>query len=236
MPAAIANAVYTERYESRITAQTKNSLNFKLSLIFKMKNDIQGEKKAIKPDLPILTFTSAEAFTSWLAVNHKLSQGIWIRIFKINSAVPTITYAEALNAALCYGWIDGQKNAYDAGSWLQKFTPRRSKSLWSQRNREHVERLTEAGMMQPEGIAEVEAAKADGRWKQAYESPAKMVVPQDFLDQLSRDKEAEAFFKTLNKTNMYAIVWRLQTAKKQETRNKRMKAILEMLRKGEKFH
>jgi uncharacterized protein YdeI (YjbR/CyaY-like superfamily) len=201
-----------------------------------MKNKIQGEDKAVKPDLPILTFTSAEEFASWLAKHHKVSLGIWIRLFKIKSGVPAITYAEALDVALCYGWIDGQKKAYDTESWLQKFTPRGRKSIWSKRNRENVERLDKLGMMEAAGIEEVEAAKADGRWEHAYESSSKMIVPKDFLNELAKDKKAEAFFKTLNKTNIYSIVWRLQTAKKPETRNKRMKVILEMLKKGEKFH
>lgn len=201
-----------------------------------MKNEIQGKNNKIKPDLPILTFSSPDDFTSWLAEHHKASPGIWMRLFKIKSGVPTITYAEALDVALCYGWIDGQKKSYDTESWLQKFTPRRRKSIWSQRNREHVERLQKSGLMQPAGIQEVEAAKADGRWEQAYESAGNMTVPADFLKELAKDKKAEAFFKTLNKTNLYSIVWRLQTAKKPETRNKRMKAILEMLKKGEKFH
>lgn len=200
-----------------------------------MKN-IEDEHKAVKPDLPMLTFASTKDFTSWLAKHHKESPGIWIRLFKIKSGVPTITYAEALDVALCYGWIDGQKKSYDTESWLQKFTPRRRKSIWSKRNCEHVERLDQSGMMQAAGIEEVEAAKADGRWEQAYESSANMTIPADFLNELAKNKKAEAFFKTLNKTNIYAIVWRLQTAKKPETRNKRMKAILEMLKKGEKFH
>ena len=138
--------------------------------------------------------------------------------------------------ALCYGWIDGQKNSYDAESWIQKFTPRRPRSIWSKRNREHIARLEQSGKMKAAGIKQVEAAKADGRWEQAYDSPGNMVVPADFLIKLARNKKAEAFFKTLNKTNTYAIVWRLQTAKKPETRDKRMKEILEMLKKQEKFH
>lgn len=200
-----------------------------------MKN-IQDGNKAVKPDLPMLTFASTKDFTSWLAKHHKESPGIWIRLFKIKSGVRTITYAEALDVALCYGWIDGQKKSYDTESWLQKFTPRRRKSIWSKRNCEHVERLDKSGLMQAAGIEEVEAAKADGRWEQAYESSANMTIPADFLNELSKNKKAEAFFKTLNKTNIYAIVWRLQTAKKPETRNKRMKTILEMLKNGEKFH
>lgn len=201
-----------------------------------MKNEIEGKNKAIKQDLAILTFTNTEDFTLWLAKHHNLSPGVWIRLFKIKSGVPTITYAEALDVALCYGWIDGQKKPYDTESWLQKFTPRRPKSMWSKRNQEHVERLQKSGSMQAAGIKEVEAAKADGRWEQAYESSRNMTVPADFLSELAKDKKAEAFFKTLNKTNTYSIVWRLQTAKKPETRSKRMKAILEMLKNGEKFH
>ncbi len=201
-----------------------------------MKSKIQRESKAVKPDLPILTFISDKAFTSWLAKHHKASSGIWMRLFKVKSGVPTITYAEALDVALCYGWIDGQKKSYDAESWLQKFTPRRRKSLWSKRNCEHVERLGRLGLMKAAGIEEVEAAKADGRWDQAYESSSKMTVPADFLNELTKHKKAEAFFKTLNKANVYAIAWRLQTAKKPETRSKRMKVILEMLKRGEALH
>jgi uncharacterized protein YdeI (YjbR/CyaY-like superfamily) len=197
---------------------------------------VQPPKKAVSPDLPIMTFTVAEALTSWLAKHHIASPGIWIRLFKIKSGVPTITYAEALDAALCHGWIDGQKKPYDAASWLQKFTPRRPKSIWSKKNQEHVARLEKAGMMKAAGMAAVEAAKADGRWEQAYASSSNMVVPADFLHALAKNKKAEAFFKTLNKTNVFAIVWRLQTAKKPETRAKRMKVMLEMLKKGEKIH
>lgn len=201
-----------------------------------MKSKSQPEKKAVKPDLPIQSFSSAEEFASWLAKHHTVSSGIWVQLFKTKSGAPTITYAQALDTALCYGWIDGQKKTYDTESWLQKFTPRRRKSLWSKRNREHVERLDRLGRMQAAGIKEVEAAKADGRWDQAYESSSQMKVPADFLNELAKDKKAQAFFKTLNKANIFAIVWRLQTAKKPETRNKRMKSILEMLKKGEKFH
>jgi len=201
-----------------------------------MKKKSQREDKTVKPDLPILAFTSTGEFTSWLAKHHKLSFGIWMRLFKKKSGVSTIKYAEALDIALCYGWIDGQKKAYDTESWLQKFTPRRPKSIWSKRNRAHVERLEKLGMMEAAGIEEVETAKADGRWDQAYESSGNMNVPTDFLNELAKNKRAEAFFKILNKANIYSIVWRLQTAKKPETRDKRLKAILEMLKKGKKFH
>ena len=201
-----------------------------------MENKIQDENKAVKPDSPILSFATAKEFTSWLAKHHAVSTGIWMRIFKKNSDVTSINYAEALDVALCYGWIDGQKKLYDTESWLQKFTARRPKSIWSKKNREHIARLDKSGKMKAAGIKQVEAAKADGRWEQAYDSPSNMVVPAYFLKELAKNKKADAFFKTLNKTNTYAIAWRLQTAKKSETRDKRMKAILEMLEKGEKFH
>ena len=200
----------------------------------KMENKIQN--KGVKPDSPILSFTTTKAFTSWLAKYHAVSTGIWIQLFKKQSDVTTITYSEALDVALCYGWIDGQKKPYDTESWLQKFTPRRPKSIWSKRNREHIARLEKSGKIKAAGIKQVEAAKTDGRWEQAYDSSSNMVVPADFLKELATNKKAETFFKTLNKTNTYAIVWRLQTAKKPETKNKRMKVIFEMLKKGEKFH
>ena len=184
----------------------------------------------------MLTFASTKEFTSWMAKHHKVSAGIWLKHFKVKSGTPTITYAEALDVALCYGWIDGQKKAFDAESWLQKFTPRRPKSIWSKRNKEHVARLEKSGRMKAAGLKEVKAAKADGRWEQAYDSPRNITVPKDFLNELTKNKKAEVFFKTLNKTNIYSIAWRLQTAKKPETRSKRMKTILEMLKKGEKFH
>ncbi len=147
----------------------------------------------------------------------------------------TITYAEALDVALCFGWIDGQKKTFDEESWLQKFTPRREKSIWSKVNIGHVERLTNDGRMTQAGLKAIEKAKANGNWEKAYDSPSKMTIPDDFLKEISKNKKAEAFFLTLNKTNLFSIGFRLQTAKKQETREKRMKEIIEMLAKGEKF-
>jgi uncharacterized protein YdeI (YjbR/CyaY-like superfamily) len=184
----------------------------------------------------VAAFSSAKELEQWLAKNHAKSNGIWVRFFKKNSDVPSVSYDEALDAALCIGWIDGQLKKYDEESWLRKFTPRRPKSVWSKRNREHVERLTRAGKMQTAGLEEVEAAKQDGRWKAAYDSPSKMVIPDDFLKELAKSERAKAFFETLNGANVYAIVWRLQTAKKPESRQKRLKTILAMLAKGEKFH
>jgi uncharacterized protein YdeI (YjbR/CyaY-like superfamily) len=189
-----------------------------------------------KIDLPIISFKSLKEWASWLARNHAASTGIWLRLFKKDSGVVSVTYAGALDEALCYGWIDGQLDKYDEKSWLRKFTPRRPKSIWSRKNMEHVKRLTAAGKMKPAGLKEVEAAKKDGRWKRAYDSPSAMQVPEDFLKALAKHQKAKAFFETLNKANTYAIAWRLQTAKKPETRAKRMQAILEMLARGEKFH
>ncbi len=189
-----------------------------------------------KTDLQIISFKSQKDWASWLAKNHAKSNGVWLRLFKKDSGVASVAYDEALDEALCYGWIDGQLEKHDDKSWLRKFTPRRPQSVWSKRNIEHVNRLIQAGKMKSSGLKEVEAAKADGRWERAYDSPSAMQVPKDFLKELSKDKKAKAFFETLNKANTYAIAWRLQTAKKPETRAKRMKAILEMLTRGEKFH
>ncbi len=147
-----------------------------------------------------------------------------------------MTYAEALDQALCFGWIDGQKLPLDAVSWVQKFTPRRSKSGWSKMNIGHVDRLVQGGQMMPAGLKEVEAAKADGRWAAAYDSPANATVPAEFVKELARNSRAKQFFSTLNKANLYAIAYRLQTAKRPETRLKRMKLIVEMLARGDKFH
>jgi uncharacterized protein YdeI (YjbR/CyaY-like superfamily) len=184
----------------------------------------------------ILAFESAREWERWLSKNHNRTEGVWLRFFKKDSAIPSVSYGEALDGALCYGWIDGQLKPYDEKSWLRKFTPRRAKSLWSKRNIDHIARLTEAGRMKPSGATEVEAAKADGRWEKAYDPGSTMELPKEFLEKLSRNKKAAAFFKTLNKANTYAIAWRLQTAKKPETREKRMKEILAMLARGEKLH
>ena len=185
--------------------------------------------------MKIVTFQSSTAFRSWLKTNHAASDGIWLRIFKKDSGKESISYAEALDQALCYGWIDGQKKAHDDRSWLQKFTPRRPRSGWSKINVQHAERLIKSSEMTPAGLAAVEAAKADGRWGTAYDSFRNAAVPADFLKELAGSKEASAFFETLNKTNRYSIAYRLQTAKKPETRKKRIRAIIEMLARGEKF-
>jgi uncharacterized protein YdeI (YjbR/CyaY-like superfamily) len=187
-------------------------------------------------NLPIKTFKSAIIWREWLEKNHKKSCGIWLRIFKKDSLKETVYYAEALDEALCYGWIDGQKKKFDNLSFLQKFTPRRPKSMWSKRNRENIARLTQEKRMVEAGIIEVEAAKKDGRWQMAYDAPSTMAVPTDFLKELMKDKEAYEFFKTLNKANTYAIAWRLQTAKKNETRVRRIEQLLGLMKANKKLH
>lgn len=187
-------------------------------------------------ELKTISFKSSSAFRDWLDANHDNSGGIWMRIFKKESGKKSITYAEALDQALCFGWIDGQRRSHDAQSYIQKFTPRRARSLWSKLNTRHVERLAKNGHMHEAGIRAVDAAKSDGRWHAAYDPPGNVSVPGYFLDALKKNKKAKCFFETLNKTNVYSIVWRLQTATKPEIRDKRMSAILAMLERGDKFH
>jgi|SRR5579872_3088767 len=184
----------------------------------------------------IFSFRSATEFRKWLSANHRQSDGIWLRIFKKDSGEPTVTYAEALDEVLCFGWIDGLKQSHDEISWRQRFTPRRPKSKWSKINTRHAERLIGAGRMHQAGRSAIDAAKKDGRWTAAYDSPSKATIPEDFLAELRRDKKAKAFFDSLNKVNRYAIAYRLQTAKKPETRQRRMEMILAMLSRGESFH
>jgi len=186
--------------------------------------------------MEFLRFATSLEFRRWLETNHALSDGIWLRFFKKNSGEQSVTYAQALDEALCFGWIDGQLKSHDELSWLQKFTPRRRKSQWSKRNTSHVERLIQAGAMTTAGLKAVETAKADGRWESAYSSPRDAVPPEDFLKELASNKKAKAFFESLNKANVFSIVYRLQTARKPETRKKRMKIILTMMRQGKKFH
>ncbi len=193
--------------------------------------------KQVKNQEPeILSFKTPEAFQKWLAKNHSTVNGILLRFFKKETGIKSITYKEAVDEALCYGWIDGRANKFDDESWIQKFTPRRTKSIWSKRNVDNIERPTTLWKMKPAGLEEVARAKADGRWSKAYDAPKDMTLPDDFIKALAKNKKAKAFFETLNKTNTYAIGWRLQTAKKPETKEKRIKAIIEMLSKEEKFH
>lgn len=182
------------------------------------------------------SFRSAKAFRAWLAKEHARAPGLLLRIYKKGSGVPSVTYAEALDQALCFGWIDGQKLPFDEDSWVQKWTPRRAKSGWSRKNVAHVDRLIREGQMTVAGLKEVEAAKADGRWAAAYDSPATATGPPEFVKALARNPKARRFHATLDKANLYAIAYRLQTAKRPETKTRRMKLIIDMLARGEKFH
>jgi uncharacterized protein YdeI (YjbR/CyaY-like superfamily) len=190
-----------------------------------------------KKEIPeIKSFPSSAKFRAWLSKNYDLQEGVWLKLFKKNSGKNTFSHAEALDEALCYGWIDGIGKKHDDESWIIKFTPRREKSIWSKRNRENVARLIKTKRMTKHGLREVERAKADGRWDAAYDSPKDMKIPKDFIDELKKDKEAYHFFKTLHKTNTYAIAWRLQTAKKPETREKRKNILLDKMKNKEKLH
>jgi uncharacterized protein YdeI (YjbR/CyaY-like superfamily) len=191
---------------------------------------------AAPTDYPIKLFGDQAAWAEWLEEHHEGEPGVWLRLAKVASDLQSVTYAEALEVALCYGWIDGQAKSYDADSYIQKFTPRRKRSVWSKRNREHAERLIRSGKMQPAGLAAIEAAKADGRWDRAYDSPAAATIPEDLQTALDRSPEAKAFFETLNSQNRYAILHRIQTAVKPETRARRIAKFVSMLERGEKLH
>jgi uncharacterized protein YdeI (YjbR/CyaY-like superfamily) len=190
----------------------------------------------MKPEYKTLTFDTAADWRKWLDEYHSTEEGVWLRFYKKASGIVKLNYAEALDQALCYGWIDGQVKRGDEQFYLQKFTPRRSKSMWSKRNIEHVDRLTKAGLMMPAGLAEVQKAKKNGLWEGAYDAPSQMTIPDYFEDELNKNPKAKAFFDTLNKANVYAIAWRLQTAKTDETRKRRLQKILSMLEAGEKLH
>ena len=186
--------------------------------------------------LPIALFETSKDWERWLSENHAEPVGLWLKIAKKAAGKRSVSYSEALDVALCHGWIDGQKQSYDAEYFLQKFTPRRPKSIWSKTNVENVARLEAAGLMQAGGLAAVEAAQADGRWDLAYDSSRTIEVPEDFQAALDENPKAKAFFATLNKTNAYAALWRIQTAKKLETRRARIVRLVAMLEAGEKLH
>jgi uncharacterized protein YdeI (YjbR/CyaY-like superfamily) len=184
-------------------------------------------------EYPILLFSDAAGWRGWLDAHHANERGVWLRLAKAASDIRSVSRAEALDVALCYGWIDGQAKRYDGDSWLQKYTPRGKRSVWSKRNREHVERLIASGEMRPAGLAAVEAARRDGRWERAYDSPGSAVVPEDFRAALDDQPEAAAFFETLKGPNRYGILHRIQTAVKPETRARRIADFVAMLGRRE---
>ena len=187
-------------------------------------------------EYPSFMFASQAEWRAWLDANHAAERGVWLIFGKKKSGVETVNYAEALDVALCYGWIDGQSKSVDERTYLQKFTPRGKRSVWSKRNREHIERLIASGEMRPAGLAAVEAAKADGRWDRAYDSPANAEVPDDLMAALKKSAKARRFFDTLDGQNRYAILHRIQTAVRAETRARRIAHFVEMMERGEKIH
>ena len=187
-------------------------------------------------NLPVLLFASPQQWDDWLDEHHTQPHGVWLKIAKKDAGITTVSYAEALDGALCYGWIDGQKKAYDDTFWLQRFTPRRPKSVWSKINTDKAVQLMASGKMKPAGLREVEAARQDGRWDAAYQSQRNLTIPDDFRAQLDDNPQAKAFFDRLNKLNRYALCYRIEAAKKQETRKARIDTFIAMLANHEKLY
>ena len=193
-------------------------------------------KETGKDGKPILQLASPEEWEAWLDAEHASSDGVWLKFAKKGSGVTTVVYAEALDVALCFGWIDSQVMTLDERFYLQKFTPRRSRSKWSKINVEKIEALTKAGRMRPAGLEQVELAKADGRWNAAYSSPANMTEPPDLKKALKASPKAAEFWARLNKSNRYAVIYQLEDAKKSETRERRLAKFIGMLERGEKLY
>ncbi|HEX3734343.1 MAG TPA: YdeI/OmpD-associated family protein [Solirubrobacterales bacterium] len=187
-------------------------------------------------DLPIMLFATPAELEGWLEENHADCDGLWLKIAKKGTEPPSVTYAEALELSLCFGWIDSQKRGHDEWHFLQRFTPRRPRGRWSRINREKAEALIAAGKLRPAGAAEVDAAKADGRWEAAYEGQRTAKVPDDLQRELDANQAAREFFAGLDSANRYAIVYRLNDAKKPETRERRLRKFVAMLERGEKIH
>ena len=187
-------------------------------------------------DYPILFFANADAWEEWLGAEHAEADGVWLKFAKKGTGIDSLNYAGALDVALCYGWIDGQSKRLDEVYYLQKFTPRRTRSKWSKVNRDKVAALSAAGRMQPAGLAEIERAKADGRWDAAYDPASKATVPPDLQAALNANPDAAEFFSTLTGSNRYGILYRIQDAKRPETRARRIAKFVEMLRRGETLH
>ena len=192
-------------------------------------------RAAVGPDgKPIRFFRDQGSWVAWLEGNHAASAGVWLRLAKKSSNLESVSYEDAVEVALCYGWIDGQGKGEDENYSLQKFTPRAKRSVWSKRNRERALTLIESGRMKPAGLREIERARQDGRWSAAYDSPSTMKVPRDLRAALDDHPEARAFFETLDGRNRYAILLQLQTAKRPETRARRIERFVAMLAREEK--
>jgi uncharacterized protein YdeI (YjbR/CyaY-like superfamily) len=184
----------------------------------------------------MIAFSTPQSLLDWLAAHGDDASELWVKIYKLGSQVPSVTWEDCVIAALSHGWIDGISKSLGKDAYLQRLTPRKPKSVWSKRNRDHVDRLIASGLMTPAGLAQVEAAKADGRWDAAYAGPAEAEVPADFLAALEGYPKAKATYATLNKQNLYAIYYRLHSARSAETRGKRIAALIATLDKGERFH
>ncbi len=188
------------------------------------------------PEKPVVFFENQGTWEKWLGSHFDSSAGVWLRIAKKAANLDSVTYQEALDTALCYGWIDGQKKKWDDESWIQKFTPRGKRSVWSKINRQKTAALIADGRMMPSGLAAIDRAKQNGQWDAAYDSHSTIDVPGDFRKALDKSRKAAKFFETLSSQNRYAILWRIQTAKKEETRNRRIAQFVEMLKEGNTLH
>jgi uncharacterized protein YdeI (YjbR/CyaY-like superfamily) len=185
---------------------------------------------------PVRLFKSKKDWAAWLEKNHGKSTGLWLRLAKKDAGLRSVSYKEALEVALCYGWIDGQKRPESEQAWLQRFVSRSGPSIWSKINREKALALVASGEMKPAGLEAIENAKKNGRWDSAYDSPSGATVPSDFQAALDANQRAAVFFKTLDRANRYAVLWRIQTVKKAETRARKIQQFIEMLEREEKIH
>jgi uncharacterized protein YdeI (YjbR/CyaY-like superfamily) len=185
---------------------------------------------------PVLAFADGQAWEAWLCDHHGTAEGVWVKVGRAGGTDRSVTYDEVVEGALVYGWIDGQKRALDERFWLQRVTPRRARSAWSRRNRAWAERLAAEGRLAPAGVREVERAQADGRWERAYDGPRTATVPDDLRRELDRHPRAGAFFAALDSANRYAVLYRVQTAHRPETRARRIATLVAMLDRGEKLH
>jgi uncharacterized protein YdeI (YjbR/CyaY-like superfamily) len=197
---------------------------------------MQGKPATEKGGLPVFAFSGGKAWEAWLKRNHSVSKGIWIRLAKKTASNTSVTYEDALLTALCYGWIDGQKASEGISAWLQKFTPRGPRSLWSKLNRDRIAKLNGLGRMTEAGKAAVARAKQGGQWEAAYDSPKGAMVPAAFQAALDKNRTAAAFFATLDAANRYAILWRIHNAKKPETKSRHIAKYMDMLKRREKLH
>lgn len=229
-----------KRAEKKVVAKAKSPRATPKAAPKKAARKKVASKKAAlqleKAELEILQFEDQAAWLHWLTQHHGSAKGVWIRLAKRAAGITSINVAQAVEAALCWGWIDGQGRSYDNHTWLVKFTPRRARSVWSKINRERATALIERGEMQAPGLLEVKNAQRDGRWERAYDSPRNAVAPDDLVAALAKNKKAKLAFEQLDGANRYAILWRLQTAKRAETRAQRIVTFVAMLARGETLH